>query len=198
MGMFTLLFVTAVSIDSFGIGCVLGMKGIRIALHRIVIIAFLSGGVFWISSLLGGLFLPFVSQKYTELLGAWAFIAMGIYFLWQYFKEKQTPLNGESIWINPSRVLNHPEAADVDGSGGIKGKEVWILGTALALDTVGAGVSGAFIGVFPVLTACLIMTATCLMLLAGILSGAKLSEKAEGLAILPGVLLIIIGLIKLA
>ncbi|KHE71527.1 manganese efflux pump [Halobacillus sp. BBL2006] len=193
---FTFLFVTAVSIDSFGIGCVLGMKRIRLALSGVVFIAFLSGLGFLLSSYMGHLLLPFISPEYADRLGAIALIGIGIYFLWQYFRKPESS-KGDP-WLKPARVLNDPQTADVDRSGGIRGKEVWLLGTALSLDTIGAGVSGAFIGVSPFITSALIFLATFLMLFIGIKGGAKFSEKAESISILPGVLLIIIGIIKLA
>jgi putative sporulation protein YtaF len=193
---FTFLFVTAVSIDSFGIGCVLGMKRIRLALSGVIFIALLSGIGFLLSSYMGHMLLPFISPEYADRLGAIALIAIGIYFLWQYFR-KPASSKGDP-WLKPARVLNDPQAADVDRSGGIRGKEVWLLGTALSLDTIGAGVSGAFIGVSPLVTSALIFVATFLMLFIGIKGGAKFSEKAESISILPGVLLIIIGIIKLA
>lgn len=195
--MFTVLFVLAVSIDSFGIGCVLGMQAIRIKLSGIILIASLSGVVFFISSFSGHFLLRFISPEVAEKAGAIALIAIGAYFLWQYFrkpgKEEQ-----EKPWLHPERILNDPLAADVDRSGGIVGKEVWLLGAALSLDTVGAGISGAFVGVSPFLTAIFISVSTCLMLLVGVTCGAKWNEKAASVSILPGVLLIIIGLIKLA
>lgn len=81
---------------------------------------------------------------------------------------------------------------------GYPGKEVFLLGIALSLDSIGAGVSGAMIGMPTLMTSLFITLATFLMLAGGIWSGRHLSEKVESISILPGVLLIIIGLIKLS
>ncbi|MCA0982512.1 manganese efflux pump [Halobacillus yeomjeoni] len=194
---FTFLFVMAVSIDSFGIGCVLGIKQIRLAVHGILFIALLSGTGFLTSSYIGHLLLPFVSPEYAERCGAVALICIGSYFLWQHFRKVDSSQAVEEPWLQPARVLSDPVAADVDRSGGIRGKEVWLLGTALSLDTIGAGISGALIGVAPWTTAAMITIATFTMLFFGMKSGNKLSHRAESISILPGVLLIIIGLIKL-
>lgn len=70
--------------------------------------------------------------------------------------------------------------------------------TALSLDTIGAGISGALIGLPVLMTAGLIASATFLMLSTGIIAGSKLTSRVESISILPGVLLIIIGLIKLS
>ncbi|RWZ59806.1 hypothetical protein EQV77_00470 [Halobacillus fulvus] len=194
---FTMLFVLAVSIDSFGIGCVLGMKSIRLSWQGVVVIALLSGIIFLISSQFGRLLMPLLSPDYAERIGALALIGIGGYFLYQQFRNSDPHDELDNAWISPSKVLKDPASADVDASGGIRGKEVWLLGTALSLDTVGAGVSGALIGVPALYTAALVAFMTCMMLLGGIISGARLNKKAEGLSLLPGVLLIIIGLIKL-
>ncbi|WP_226583629.1 manganese efflux pump [Halobacillus litoralis] len=198
ISMFMFLFVTAVSIDSFGIGCVLGLKKVRLALSGVVLIACVSGVIFLISSYFGHILAHVVSVEEAEKIGALALIAIGVYFLWQFFKKERGQGEGKEPWLNPTKVLNDPVSADVDRSGGIRGKEVWLLGTALSLDTIGAGISGALIGIPALSTAVMITTATFLMLGTGILSGSKLSNKAESISILPGVLLIIIGLIKLS
>ncbi|CDQ18269.1 manganese efflux pump [Halobacillus karajensis] len=198
IGMFIFLFVTAVSIDSFGIGCVLGLKKVGLTFKGVLLISCVSGGMFLLSSYLGHILTSIVSPEDAERVGALALIGIGIYFLWQFFKKEKGDEEGQEPWLNPTKVLNDPVAADVDRSGGIHGKEVWLLGAALSLDTIGAGISGALIGIPTLFTAVMITAATFFMLSCGILSGSKLSNKAESLSILPGVLLIVIGLIKLS
>ncbi|MGR9049101.1 sporulation membrane protein YtaF [Halobacillus faecis] len=198
IGMFIFLFVTAVSIDSFGIGCVLGLKKVGLTLRGVFLIASVSGCMFLLSSYFGHLLAAVVAAEDAERVGALALIGIGIYFLWQFFKKEKDSEEKKEPWLNPAKVLNDPLAADVDHSGGIQGKEVWLLGAALSLDTIGAGISGALIGIPILFTAVMITVATFCMLGCGILSGSKLSDKAESLSILPGVLLIIIGLIKLS
>ncbi|MFC7061559.1 manganese efflux pump [Halobacillus seohaensis] len=194
--LFTLLFVIAVSMDSFGIGCMIGLKQIHLSLKGIFGIAILSGLCFLGSASIGYILLPFVEAELFERIGALAFIGLGLFFIWSNTRH---PVQDDSdpIWMQPTRVLQSPEAADVDHSGGIKGKEVLLLGIALSLDTIGAGISGVFIGIPPFYTAGLIVLMTSLMLYGGLKSGAKLSKQVDYFSALPGLLLIIIGLIKL-
>ncbi|MCP3030544.1 manganese efflux pump [Halobacillus sp. A1] len=194
--LFTLLFVIAVSLDSFGIGCMIGLKKIQLSIKAVGAIAFLSGLCFLLSASIGHLLLPFVDAHLFESLGAMAFILLGLFFIWSNYR-KPAEKEQDNIWTQPARILQSPEAADVDHSGGIHGKEVWLLGLALSLDTIGAGVSGVFIGIPPFFTAGLIFLMTSAMLYGGLKSGAKLSRKLDYLSALPGFLLIIIGLIKL-
>lgn len=198
IGMFIFLFVTAVSIDSFGIGCVLGLKKVGLNFRGIILIALVSGGMFLLSSVFGHMLVHVIAAEDAERVGALALIGIGIFFLWQFFKKEVPSREGTQLRFNPTKVLNDPVSADIDHSGGIRGKEVWLLGAALSLDTIGAGISGALIGIPTFYTALLITASTFFMLFCGIISGSKLSDKAESLSILPGVLLIIIGLIKLA
>ncbi|WP_082233621.1 manganese efflux pump [Halobacillus massiliensis] len=193
---FLFLFVMAVSMDSFGIGCIIGMKGILLSNRAVLAIASLSGLFFLCSAMAGFLLLPVVDADFFERLGAIAFIVLGVLFLINNFRSDQG--EGEkTIWKQPAQILQAPETADIDRSGGIKGKEVFILGIALSLDTIGAGISGVFIGVPPLTTAALIFLLTSAMLFGGLKCGAKLRNKLGFLSFLPGILLILIGIIKI-
>ncbi|UOQ94107.1 manganese efflux pump [Halobacillus shinanisalinarum] len=195
--LFTFLFGLAVSVDSFGIGCMIGLKKIGISQKGIFLIALLSGGCFLLSASFGQWVMPFIDQTHAERLGALALIGIGLFFIFQYVKSPNEPVEDEKIWVQPTRVLQSPETADVDRSGQIKGMEVLILGLALSLDTLAAGFSSSFIGVDPFQVTGLIVIMTSIMLCVGIKSGAKLSKKVNNISVLPGMLLIIIGLIKL-
>ncbi|MFQ3542533.1 manganese efflux pump [Halobacillus rhizosphaerae] len=194
---FTLLFVIALSLDSFGVGCIIGMKKILLTARGVITIGLVSGSCFLFSSYLGELVLPFISEQYANRIGACTLIAIGLFYLIQNLRNSEDKQKKERSWTQPARVFQDPEAADIDHSGGIRGKEVLLLGAALSFDSFGAGVSGALIGVSPLLTSLLISISTSLMLFGGILSGSKLSNKIDKLSIIPGLLLIMIGIIKL-
>ncbi|WP_235001622.1 manganese efflux pump [Halobacillus sp. Marseille-P3879] len=193
----TILFVVAVSIDSFGIGCMIGLKKIVLSLKGIFGIALLSGLCYLCSASMGYLLLPYIDPHLFEWLASLLFIGLGVYFLWSNYSSDDKREEEDSIWMQPARVLKSPEDADIDESGGIQGKEVILLGIALSLDTIGAGFGGVFIGLQPFSTSALIVLATGIMLYGGLKSGSKLSSRVNYLSNLPGILLIIIGLIKL-
>ncbi|MFD2926196.1 sporulation membrane protein YtaF [Halobacillus naozhouensis] len=195
--LFTFLFGLAVSVDSFGIGCMIGLKKIGISKKGICAIACLSGCCYLLSAYLGEWIKPFIDQAYAERFGALGLIAIGLFFLFHCLRKPEKPTQEDNVWAQPTKVLQSPEAADLDRSGQIKGRELLLLSLALSLDTFAAGISGSFIGIDPNLTACLILIMTTFMLLAGVRSGEKLSKKINNISILPGMLLIIIGLIKL-
>ncbi|MCM3746963.1 manganese efflux pump [Paenibacillus pasadenensis] len=97
------------------------------------------------------------------------------------------------------QILRTPQAADVDSSGSISAGEALLLGAALSLDAFGAGLGAAMVGLEPWLTALCIMTASGLFLLAGMRFGFRFSgvRRMKLLSLLPGILLLALGLGKL-
>lgn len=97
------------------------------------------------------------------------------------------------------QILRTPQAADVDRSGSISSTEAIWLGTALSLDSFGAGLGAALLGFTPWLTAGSIAVASALFLLCGLRAGRKLAGKPimRHLGILPGIILIAMGIARL-
>ncbi|WP_042163550.1 sporulation membrane protein YtaF [Paenibacillus gorillae] len=97
------------------------------------------------------------------------------------------------------QILRTPQAADVDKSGTISASEAVMLGFALSLDAFGAGIGAAMIGLPALWTAVVIAAASALFLLMGIRFGFRFSnwKGMRALSVLPGILLILIGITKL-
>ncbi|WP_246628255.1 sporulation membrane protein YtaF [Paenibacillus oenotherae] len=97
------------------------------------------------------------------------------------------------------QILRTPQIADVDRSGIISASEAVLLGFALSLDSFGAGLGAAMIGFSPLLTSAVISTACGLFLLGGLQLGFRLASMRgiRALSVLPGVMLIVMGLMKL-
>lgn len=97
------------------------------------------------------------------------------------------------------QILRTPQIADVDRSGIISASEAVLLGFALSLDSMGAGLGAAMIGFSPLLTSAVISIACGLFLLGGMQLGFRLASMrgVRALSVLPGVMLIAMGLIKL-
>jgi putative sporulation protein YtaF len=74
-----------------------------------------------------------------------------------------------------------------------------LLGTALSIDALGAGIGAALVGFHPLLTAIVISAASGLFITAGLRIGHKCSEAGwvRRISYVPGIILILIGLIKL-
>ncbi|ACT00197.1 sporulation membrane protein YtaF [Paenibacillus sp. JDR-2] len=97
------------------------------------------------------------------------------------------------------QILRTPQAADVDKSGTISATEALMLGVALSFDAFGAGIGAAMIGLSPLLTPIMIAAASALFLLGGMRFGFRFSnwKGMRAISVLPGILLIIIGILKL-
>lgn len=97
------------------------------------------------------------------------------------------------------QILRTPSVADVDRSGAISPSEAALLGLALSLDAFGAGIGAAFIGFSPLLTAAVVSAASGSFIYAGLRMGFKAAHLPwiRRLSIVPGCMLILIGLLKL-
>lgn len=97
------------------------------------------------------------------------------------------------------QILRTPQAADVDKSGTISASEAVMLGVALSLDAFGAGLGAAMIGLPALMTSLTIAAASALFLMGGIHFGFRFSDwkGMQTLSLLPGILLIMMGIMKL-
>ncbi|MFC0187910.1 sporulation membrane protein YtaF [Fictibacillus aquaticus] len=198
----------AVSLDSFGAGLTYGIKEIKIPFRSIFIISICSAATLFFSMAVGHGIEQFLSPDTGQLLGGFILIAIGICFLWQvmFKKEEKAETETKSV-LNLEiksiglviKILKKPVIADFDRSGSITGIEAVLLGIALSLDAFGAGVGAALIDLPPVLTAGVSAAMSCLFLWSGMACGMLVSKYRwmQKLSLLPGMLLIIIGLMKL-
>lgn len=97
------------------------------------------------------------------------------------------------------QILRTPSIADVDKSGNISASEATLLGLALSLDAFGAGIGAALIGFVPLLTASVISISSGSLLAIGLRIGFRYAEMnwMKKLSILPGCVLIVMGLLKM-
>jgi putative sporulation protein YtaF len=97
------------------------------------------------------------------------------------------------------QILRKPTTADLDKSGSITGIEAILLGFALSIDAFGAGIGASLLGFSPIVTASIVSTTSAIFLLFGMKLGNILSNFTwlQKLTFLPGVLLILIGLLKM-
>jgi putative sporulation protein YtaF len=97
------------------------------------------------------------------------------------------------------QILRTPSAADMDRSGTISSGEAFLLGAALSLDAFGAGIGAALVGFPPITTAALIAVSSGVFLWSGTRVGFWVSgwRWVRNLSMLPGVILILMGIFKL-
>ncbi|MFE1243635.1 sporulation membrane protein YtaF [Fictibacillus sp. NPDC058756] len=203
------LLALAVSLDSFGAGLTYGMKSIKIPFRSILIIAICSAVTFLFSMYLGFTLEQFITQKTGEVIGGLILLGIGIYSLWQVFLPEKENIETEpknlvlfeikSLGI-VIHILKKPVMADIDKSGSITGWEAVLLGIALSLDAFGAGIGAALIDLSPILTTVSIAVMSAQFLWGGMALGLYFFNKTnwmKRLSVLPGILLIVMGLLRM-
>jgi putative sporulation protein YtaF len=216
-----LILALAVSLDGFGVGTMYGLRKIKIPLFSVVIIALCSGIVILVSMRIGVWLSAMVSPTTAKDVGAVILVGIGIWAIFQLLLQKDenakpdhppvpvTPV-GEvtgrtvlSIEIKRLglvvKIMRRPPMADVDKSGIISASEAALLGLALSLDAFGAGIGAAMIGFQPALTALTIAFSSGAFISAGLRVGFRFADLhwVRRLSILPGCILIMMGLLKL-
>ncbi|MCR2804297.1 sporulation membrane protein YtaF [Paenibacillus soyae] len=217
----------AVSLDGFGVGVTYGLRKIRIPILSVLIIACCSGFIIWLSMQAGGWLGGYISESAAKLIGAVILIGIGCWALYQLTRSKgdegeaaasseeksEKAVTSGSAALETAQllklelkrlglviqILRTPQAADVDRSGIISASEAVMLGVALSLDAFGAGLGAALLGLPALLTSVVIAAASAIFLVTGTQLGLRLSAKRgmQALSYLPGILLIMMGIMKL-
>jgi putative sporulation protein YtaF len=203
-----LLLAFAVSLDSFSVGLTYGLRKMKIPVKSIAVIAVCSAAVLMAAMMIGHFLESFFSPELAETLGGTVLIVLGGWVLFQFFRNDQSEmLSHEKIILNFEikslgiviNILKKPMSADFDRSGTINGIEAVMLGLALSLDAFGAGIGAALLGFSPGYLALTVACMSSLFVYAGMRMGSYFSERSwlQKFSFVPGILLIIIGLLKL-
>ncbi|EIT85427.1 Sporulation protein YtaF [Fictibacillus macauensis ZFHKF-1] len=208
MSISILILAFAVSLDSFGTGLTYGMKQITIPLSSILIISLCSAIVFYTSMGFGTVLQHVLSPHAGKIVGGCLLIGLGGYFLYQAFQSKApetvrkektiVKLEIKSLGIM-IQILKKPAMADVDRSGSINSVEAILLGVALSLDAFGAGIGAALLHLPPLATALAVAMMSSLFVVIGMKVGYAAAKLAwmKNVSYLPGIVLILMGLLKL-
>jgi len=159
-----------------------------------------------VSTLVGSTAGGWLMPRLAERIGGLILVAMGLWIGWEGIRDgrRNHVASGAdlllSLRVRPLgvmiQVMRYPEIADVDCSGQLGAGEAMLLGSALALDTFGAGLAAGLGGGSWVI----VSMAVGLMTLCGFAGGTALGQRVpEGwggvwLRIAPGVILTIMGL----
>lgn len=179
-------------------------------LKSISIIACCSAVTLLFAMSVGTILMNFLSPAFAEKVGGGILIILGMWVLYQFFKAgtaEESITVDERILFNLEikslgvviNILRKPTEADFDRSGSINGLEAFFLGIALSLDAFGAGIGAALLGYSPGIMAVSVAVMSSLFVITGIKLGRIFSTVSwiSKFSILPGVLLIVIGIIKI-
>ena len=177
------LLAFAVSLDGFGVGITYGIRQIKIPVSSIFIIALCSGLIILLSMMVGVAMSGWLSPRGASMIGAGILIGIGSWALYRFLTNGEpendtlTPPRvvdsdttaGDNapervavltlelrIFGIMIQILRTPSVADVDRSGTISAGEAFLLGAALSLDALDAGIGAALVGFHHLLTAAMI------------------------------------------
>lgn len=205
-----LAFACTVSLDGLSAGMTYGIRRMCVPIRSILIIMVCSGTALFLSMQIGRGLSSFISPGIAQAAGGLLIVLIGIRSVYQMYRQ-QTEIakqedgsthNSDDATQTPvglmSEILRQPAKADVNHSGTITGIEAILLGLALSLDAFGAGIGAALIGYTPWLTALFMVISNGIFLIAGLRLGAMCRDIRwlSRANYLPGMLLILYGLIK--
>ena len=212
MGFFyVILLAVAVSIDGLVAGVAYGLKNIRMPLVSLAIVgivtAILTGFAMFCAYILG----QFIDTDLAIITGALLLILLGLWSLCQQYLTRNVPsyeMDGEvtarkltfSIGRLVISIVAKPETADFDHLGYINTLEACFLGLALGLDAMVGTFAAALMGVLPQYTPAAVGVIHMICIAVGCYASTKFVPDTlkKRFPYLPGILLIFLGLIRMA
>ena len=186
-----ILFAITLSIDSLGVGITYGIRNIKVGTYEKLILFTMSFIIVLFSSSIGLIFLNFLPESFSNILGGFSLALMGIWIIWQTLKEDTGVVE----------ILKDPSLSDFDGSQTIDSKEAIYLGFAMSADSLICGIGLSMMSNFSMLFPILVATFQLLFLSSGIVLGKKIkSISSFSPAIwsrIAGILLILLSIIKI-
>ncbi|RBP93897.1 putative sporulation protein YtaF [Cytobacillus firmus] len=204
-----LILAFAVSLDSFSVGLTYGLRKMSIPFKSISIIACCSALILMAAMTIGHFIEAFLSPALAESLGGVILIFLGAWVLYQFFRPEKVKdvLPHEKTIVNLEikslglviNILKKPMSADFDKSGTITGIEALMLGLALSLDAFGAGIGAAMLGYSPFYLAMTVAVMSSLFVFMGMQVGSLFSKSGwvHKFSFIPGIILIVIGILKI-
>lgn len=205
------LIAITISMDGLSVGIAYGIKNITIPLYSLLVLDIISAILLSLGFFTGHLLIKLISKNFVHLLGVVILLLIGLWFLIQAWLNYKFPKNKISDPVSIAvisidslgiaiNILRDPSKVDLDVSGIIDTKEAILLGMALSIDSLAIGVAVALPTTIAILhTIILVLILNLAFILLGIYIGrncisSKLREKST---LIPGCLLIILGLSKL-
>lgn len=208
-GYFSLfMLAAAVSLDSFSTGLAYGLKKLKLPIKSAIILSLCSAGSLLAAMGAGHWLSSWLNEDIANRLGGGILMLLGAWVLWQFFRgeQKQHTSNEKQLVRLELRrlglviqIFKRPATADLDQSGTITGLEALLLGLALSLDAFGAGIGAAMLNYPPFFLAASVAVMNLLFVLGGLACGRKFAgmQWVQRIAFFPGVLLIILGTLKM-
>lgn len=202
------MLAIALSLDSLGTGVAYGMRRLTFPPSAYLVLAATTGGLMAISMLAGASLLGAGDAALASALGRMALLALGLWQIhrgWRQYLSilaRESPAQPVAVFrLRPLgillQVLHDPTQADLNRSGHLDPGEAALLGLALGLDALAAGLGIGMMG-FPMEIIPTVALASPLLLAAGTLVGQRITSdwlSRKGFAV-PGLIICTIALLK--
>lgn len=207
-----IILAFCVSIDSLGTGFTYGLKNTKISISAKIILFAFSFIITSLSMFLGNKISHIFSEFYCRLIGSLILCFIGFSIIISGIKkdkiDKNYNLQSTTIYEFFLRflgitikIIKNPKYSDLDNSNNIDAKEALFLAIALSLDSIGVSIGGSILGISSIWFSFLVSLFQFVFLTVGTFLGKKIKSITiipdNWWSIISGVVLIIIGVIKL-
>lgn len=203
---YLILLGFAVSIDGFATGIAYGLKKIHLPWTSLYIVGIITGLA--VGAAMYGAYLTGsrLDTRLAMLCGSALLVALGVYTL---FQECKNQIAAKLPSLPPSRqahfplsllhILAEPATADLDNSKGISPWEALFLGLALGMDNMAVAFGACLLTPLPLYAPLVMAGVQVLVIVLGLQASKQLvSEKIKKkIPYLPGIILILLGLLRL-
>ncbi|WP_170917350.1 sporulation membrane protein YtaF [Maledivibacter halophilus] len=201
-----LLIAIAICIDSFALGITYGIKQIKVSKISILIISLITIINLGISISFGQLVKQYISESTASLISCIVLIGLGSFFMLEgyikYKVENKSSNRLGKLYIPKLGIIIDialdSTKADLDVSGDINIKEALYLGLVLSVDALGSGFGISLGGINPSYFLFFVFCINFFSILYGKYLGSSIKSYKKSLkaSLLPGGILIFVGLLK--
>lgn len=208
-----ILIALAVSLDGLGVGLAYGLRRIHIPWASLLLLGGISSALAFSVMLVGREAAGFLPAGAAERLGGFLLLAVGLFYAYQAWRRERRRAKSEddqdragpllAFRLKPLGLMvtvwHDPETADWDRSGRLETGEAVVLGLALALDGVAAGIGAAFSGWSPYgFSVAVGLAQVGLVALGrGLPARVNVFPEHKAMTFLPAVVLLVVATLKL-
>lgn len=207
---YVIMLGIAVSIDGFIAGTAYGLKNIRIPWQSLLIVFAVTGVCSAFAMFCAYVLAQLMNTDLTLFVGACLLILLGLWSVFQQYLTKDVPayeaegaVTAKKLTISIGRlvisIMAKPETADVDRLGIISPLEAVFLALAVGLDGMIGTFAAALMAPLPLYTPVVVGFIHLICVYGGCVTAARLisDHMKKQLPYFPGVLLIVMGLLRL-
>lgn len=207
------LLAFAVSIDSLAVGAAYGLRRVKMPVHMVGLVAGISSMAKAAAMAFGAVLVVWICPELAQKIGALILIGLAIWqYLWAFIEWLHEKGDDDVVAVDADdlllklrvkplgiiiSVLKDPELADLDDSKSISPLEAVLLGAALGMDALAAGIGAGMLGMPVLITAAVVGIGTLVTLPSGVFLGSLLENRIPTTItrIIPGTIFLVLGVI---